>query len=348
LPLLAAKGRKGQGSNRPGWFPFPLLALLSMPHSHHSHSGQFCKHATGLLEDVVKEAVNQGFEVYGLTEHAPRYRVSDIYPEENDISVEGLMSQFEAFLNEAHRLRDCYASALRLLVGLETEYISPVDITGLSDLLEVHRGRIDYIVGSVHHVNGIPIDFDFDTYRRCLDSIPLPARVTDSAEAEQEHERLGIFLDTYFDAQFQLLNKFHPELIGHIDLCRLYTPDLRLRTFPRAWDKLERNIKFAVAYGALFEVNAAALRKGWPTAYPGDDVAEVIMLHGGRFALSDDSHGPHAVGLNYRKTREYLMRIGVQELWALERTNVSNSWGRHTTPVRVGGDWWDHAFWTRN
>lgn len=53
-----------------------------MPHSHHSHSGQFCKHATGSLEDVVKEALNQGFEIYGLTEHAPRYRARDLYPEE--------------------------------------------------------------------------------------------------------------------------------------------------------------------------------------------------------------------------------------------------------------------------
>jgi histidinol-phosphatase (PHP family) len=53
-----------------------------MPHSHHSHSGQFCKHASGLLEDVVLEAVRQGFEVYGLTEHVPRYRDEDLYPEE--------------------------------------------------------------------------------------------------------------------------------------------------------------------------------------------------------------------------------------------------------------------------
>jgi histidinol-phosphatase (PHP family) len=185
------------------------------------------------------------------------------------------MTQFEAFLDEAHRLCDTYSSSLRLLVGLETEYISALDIDGLSRLLEIHEGRIDYIVGSVHHVNGIPIDFDVDTYRRCLDNISLPAHVTDSMETDQEHERLCIFLDTYFDAQFELLNRFHPELIGHIDLCRLYAPDLQLHAFPRAWAKLERNVKFAIAYGALFEVNSAAFRKGWSTAYPGDDVAQV-------------------------------------------------------------------------
>lgn len=53
-----------------------------MPHSHHSHSGQFCRHATGRLEDVVLEAIRKGFEVYGLTEHVPRYREEDLYPEE--------------------------------------------------------------------------------------------------------------------------------------------------------------------------------------------------------------------------------------------------------------------------
>lgn len=53
-----------------------------MPYSHHSHSGQFCRHASGTLEDVVLEAIRQGFEVYGLTEHVPRYRLDDLYPEE--------------------------------------------------------------------------------------------------------------------------------------------------------------------------------------------------------------------------------------------------------------------------
>jgi len=188
------------------------------------------------------------------------------------------MTQFEAFLVEAHRLRRDYASALKLLVGLETEYISALDIDGLSKLLQAHEGRVDYIVGSIHHVNGTPIDFDLDTYRRCLDNVPLPAHVKVTTEAHQGHERLGIFLDMYFDAQFELLNNFHPEVLGHIDLCRLYTPELQLRAFPGAWDRLGRNIRFAVAYGALFEVNAAAFRKGWSTAYPGEDVSEVGLL----------------------------------------------------------------------
>lgn len=51
-------------------------------HSHHSHSGSFCKHAAGTLEEVVLEAIKKGFKVYGLSEHVPRYRERDLYPEE--------------------------------------------------------------------------------------------------------------------------------------------------------------------------------------------------------------------------------------------------------------------------
>lgn len=53
-----------------------------MPHSHHSHSGQFCRHAKDKLEDVILEAIRQGFQSFGLSEHAPRWRVEDLFPEE--------------------------------------------------------------------------------------------------------------------------------------------------------------------------------------------------------------------------------------------------------------------------
>ena len=60
-----------------------------MPFSHHSHSGQFCRHARGTLEEVVQEAIRQGFHTYALTEHVPRHRLSDLYPEE--VRAVGLM-----------------------------------------------------------------------------------------------------------------------------------------------------------------------------------------------------------------------------------------------------------------
>jgi histidinol-phosphatase (PHP family) len=173
-----------------------------------------------------------------------------------------LSEQFSAFLDEAHRLKPVYQSKLELLVGLETEYITSVDLDELGALLERHGERIEYVVGSVHHVNAIPIDFDRQTYDRAVSSF-------------RHDHALSAFLESYFDAQYTLMRRFHPEVIGHMDLCRLYTPFLRFQEYPLALEKLERNVCFGAEYGALFEVNAAAFRKGWDEAYPGGDVIEV-------------------------------------------------------------------------
>ncbi|KAF5352269.1 hypothetical protein D9758_011936 [Tetrapyrgos nigripes] len=166
-----------------------------MPHSHHSHSGQFCRHAAGTLEQVVLEAIRQGFEVYGLTEHVPRYRKEDLYPEE--MEMQDLMNQFTGFLDEAHRLRLAYEGRISLLVGLETDFITEVDLERLEELLDKHRGRIDYIVGSVHHVAGTPIDFDLETYRKVLEQPEV--------KGSSEEETMQNFLCLYFDAQYEVL-----------------------------------------------------------------------------------------------------------------------------------------------
>ncbi|KAJ4478945.1 Polymerase/histidinol phosphatase-like protein [Lentinula aciculospora] len=309
-----------------------------MPYSHHSHSGQFCRHATGNLEDVVLEAIRRGFEVYGLTEHVPRYRTVDLYPEEAGMDLQALHEQFDAFIREAHRLKTQYASQITLLVGLETDYITSIDLDQLESLLERNRGRVEYIVGSIHHVGGIPIDFDIDTFRKSLAQQP----------GRTENEQMESFLCSYFDAQFQLFQRFHPEIIGHFDLCRLYHPEIRLSDYPRAWDLLKRNISYAVEYGALFEVNAAAFRKHWNTAYPAEDILKVILDYGGRLALSDDSHGPHAVGLNYHRVLKYLRREDVSELWLLQVCDSPNKAERNIQPVKAPDEWWNHSFWNKS
>lgn len=152
---------------------------------------------------------------------------------------------------------------------METEFITTADLEHLQILLTKHGDQIEYIVGSVHHVNSIPIDFDLPTFEESLRSVLCGEISSD--------ETMGMFLSTYFDAQYELLSRFHPEIIGHFDLCRLYRPNLQFQDFPSVWQKLERNIQTAIQYGALFEINAAAFRKGWQSAYPAEDVVEVTL-----------------------------------------------------------------------
>ena len=57
-----------------------------MPFSHHSHSGQFCNHASDKPEDVIQEAIRQRMQTLALTEHMPRNLEEDLYPGEVCVS----------------------------------------------------------------------------------------------------------------------------------------------------------------------------------------------------------------------------------------------------------------------
>ncbi|KAH8822958.1 Polymerase/histidinol phosphatase-like protein [Flagelloscypha sp. PMI_526] len=297
-----------------------------MPYSHHSHSGQFCAHASSTLEQVVQAAIAQKFTLYCLTEHCPRFRTQDLYPEEIEqgLTPEILSTRFQAFLDEATRLKIKYANEISLLVGVETEHIYTEDLDLLQKTLEANKSRIDLVVGSIHHVNEIPIDFDKDTFERAVASYPEPS-------STESHLSL---IESYLDAQHSMIQILNPTVIAHFDLFRLYTPELILNSNnqPAIWAKLERNILLGVEKSALFEVNAAAFRKGWNTAYPGRDILQLMLNLKVRLCLSDDSHGTHMVGLNYKRAREYLLEMGVQELWYLDQSGkpmVDASWSSH-------------------
>lgn len=196
---------------------------------------------------------------------------------------------------EAQRQRAAHPE-LTLLIGIECDTISPLDASGLAALLE--NAVIDYVVGSVHHVRGVSIDFDRPTWLRAVraagrqvdettmsrvdGALVLTPPDEDPRLAEgyiPSGEELQVFLEAYFDAQYEMLQAHQPEVVGHFDLSLLWTPDVSLKG---VWDRVRRNVEFAVGYGALFEANAAALRKGWKTSYPSPDVLKVSR-HDGSF-----------------------------------------------------------------
>lgn len=362
-------------------------------HSHHSHSGEFCKHASSTLDEVISRAHELGFTHFHLSEHVPRMRDAHLYPEECEAGMTpaSLTTQFLAYLSKARELQSKYATlphGMTVLVGCETENIeSPHSIDALTAMLHgdavqdtpvpppfVGRGTVDYIVGSVHHVHGIPIDFDEPTFLKAL-------------QVHGTKDGYTSLLHAYLDAQYEMLERLRPEIIGHFDLYRLFDPSAPWYpecTTPHGREvlnKLKRNIHFASSYGALFETNSSAFRKGWKEeTYPGRVILQLILRAHGRLALSDDSHGVHQVGLNYTRVRDYLLREGVNELWYLvpggtlpcadkggnlsevhaaseearQARELSDTPGRDAPTVFPRGtkalclsDWHTHPFWDR-
>jgi histidinol-phosphatase (PHP family) len=181
------------------------------------------------------------------------------------LTPQDLSDTFSRYLLEANRLKDLQKDRITLLVGLETEYIDSAGLVKLEQLLSTHSASLDYIVGSVHHCDELPIDFDQPRFDEVLSL----------QEGQEQKEKFGKLFSKYFDNQHELIDRLRPEVVGHFDLCRLYYPELNFKQYPEVWEKIQRNIELAVSYGALFELNASAFRKGWKTGYPGVEIFDV-------------------------------------------------------------------------
>lgn len=240
-----------------------------MPFSHHSHSGQFCTHATNTLEEMVQQAITSNMSTFALTEHIPRDDI-DLYPSESNhphyTSPGGLWSLFSAYHAEALRLREKYSGQINILIGFEIEWIRPSSLGIIEKVMREHR--FDLFVGSLHHVHTIPIDYDDETFHQ--------AKEKSGGSVEK-------LFEYYFDSQAEMLRVLEPPVVGHFDLIRLKAESGEMleegswswRDWRGVWERIERNLRLVKGYGGVLEVNTSALRKGLGEPYPRREICEV-------------------------------------------------------------------------
>ncbi|QPG72756.1 hypothetical protein FOA43_000057 [Brettanomyces nanus] len=300
-----------------------------MVFSHHSHSGQYVSHAVNTLDEVVSRAKEMNFRTFCLTEHCPRYSRDLLYPEESEISLEGLSATFDRYVTHAKKIQRQVNSdktnRLKILVGFESE--GGIDSSHLEKYQELRaKYHMDIVLGSVHYIDRIPIDFDRENWLR----------------AKSHYKSFHDFFLAYFNCQYEVISKLKPEVVSHFDLIRLFQDedndtceitgkplkDINLaKDWPQVWYSIGRNIELINQQGALIELNSAAIRKGWNSPYPKRDIVQYALSKGARFCLSDDSHGIKQVGLNYHKVLSYIVSLGSQieyiYFWDLDDSGAS-------------------------
>ncbi|OMH81419.1 putative histidinol-phosphatase [Zancudomyces culisetae] len=180
-----------------------------------------------------------------------------------------------------------------------------------------NHSKIDYVVGSLHHVKGIPIDFSVELYKQAI---------------EAHDNDINKLFDAYYDEQYQMLVTVKPEIIGHFDLIRIFSHCIDDDTSEngvnsgvsytlgsQTMQRIVRNIKYGIEIGALFEINSRAYKKGHEFAYPHPDILKIILDNGGKVTISDDSHSPSEIGLFYSKLFQYLKDMNISQIHYLDR-----------------------------
>ncbi len=271
---------------------------------HGGHSGAYCDHAEDTLEGLVQAAVASGMHTYGLTEHAPRVAPDLVYAEEKAMGwdVAHLEKLFDDYVAEARRLQRAYSGEIALLVGFEIEVV-PVQryATVMQDLREHYA--LDYIVGSVHWVDGIIID-----YTRAL--------FDEAVEACGGLEGLAL---RYYDTVADMLVALRPEVVGHLDLVRRHGGEDPALETPAVRERARSVLALAKEQDAILDINTAAYRKGLSTPYPAPWLLEAANEVGVACCFGDDAHRIGEVGAGIPEARDYLLAHGIEEVTTLCR-----------------------------
>ncbi|BBO74149.1 putative histidinol-phosphatase [Desulfosarcina widdelii] len=266
---------------------------------HGGHSGQFCCHANNSLEEIVRAYIDLGYPWVGITEHMPPASDAYLYPEEKQagLDADALMERFAEYMTVCRSLQAKYVDRIEILVGFETEYYE-----GSIDLARRLIGQFspDYVVGSVHHVQEIPFDYSPKKYR----------------EAADRCGGLDELYNAYFDQQFEMLQALKPNVVGHLDLIRIYDPGYSTRLVkPNIWGKILRNLELVRQLGLILDFNLRPLSKGEKEPYLSAPILKQAIDMGIDVVPGDDSHGVDTIGRYMPTAIEMLQAAGARTNW---------------------------------
>ena len=225
-------------------------------------------------EEMVKEAIRLGLDTVGISDHS--------HLDPCGMSTEGGIR----YRAEMARLKEKYAGQIRVLCGLERDFIS-------DDFADY-----DYVIGSVH-----------------LLTRPDGHHVSVDWTAEKQREGADRYfggdmyalVEDYYATVSRVVEVTKCDIIGHFDLVTKFIEqvpafDVHHPRYIRAW---QQAADILLKTGKPFEINTGAISRGYRTEpYPSREIRDYIRAHGGKMLLSSDSHRKETIAFRFEEYEE--------------------------------------------
>lgn len=260
-------------------------------HTHHDR----CGHARGGIRDYIEAAISKGLQVIGISDHTPYFSKEEDQPFPH---ITMAKSQFPEYVNEVLELKKQYAGKIDVLLGIEADFF-PEEVGKYQPYFD--RYPFDYIIGSVHHVDGVSI-FNKKRWEGLSSQEKIRTKETYYTLIEQS-ARSGLF-----------------QILGHIDAMKGYYPEFS--TIQTA--TVEHTLKVIAECDIAIEINTSGKTKyvgGW---YPADDMLEMALHYGVKVTFGSDAHDPERVGDEFDEVQHRLKEIGFREwVYFKEKERIS-------------------------
>ncbi len=224
----------------------------------HNHTS-LCNHAEGEIFEYVEKAIQVGTKYLGFSDHAPmdfdpKYRMS--------------FTEMQKYENEVLKAKEKYKDKIEILLGYEVDYLQ-----GHIDE-RVLKAPVDYLIGSVHFIG----DWGFDN----------PEFI-----GQYENEDIDLIWQKYFDAIKEMAQSKLFDIVGHLDLIKVFKfmPNKDISIIAK--DALSA-IKEA---DMVLEINMAGYRKPIAESYPSLSLLQQAYALDIPITFGSDAHKPEQVSL---------------------------------------------------
>lgn len=246
-----------------------------MKANYHTHLA-LCGHASGMSEDYIKSAIENGYEILGISDHGP---IKPEFMTEEEFKFNWLDRQMtydefiEVYLPDVYSNKEKYKEQIKVLVGVEIEYLHPFHEYYVS-----LREKLDYMNLAVHffyHEGKILNTFEEVTYKD----------VESYAVAAKTAMETGLF---------NIL--VHPDVFMY-----QYKSRDGMATFDSECEKVARTvIESAIKNDVYLEINVGGIYKVTSNeaevgkfAYPRDEFWKIVSEYKDvKVVIGVDAHAP--------------------------------------------------------
>jgi histidinol-phosphatase (PHP family) len=242
----------------------------------------FCSHdGRASLRDQCLRAVEIGLDEIGFSEH------KDFDPEDPAVNY----FDYEYYRSEVEKARAEFAGALKIRMGVEVDYQRWFE-DQIADYLQRHP--FDFVIGSVHYVDSVPI----------MSDVFLKDRSVTEAYS------------LYFQAVYDSVRSGMIDIVGHLEYAnRRAVPRLGAFNPGPYREQIKQLYTEMIRQGVALEINTAGLRQGVGHTYPCEEHVRLYAECGGAIiSLGSDSHHPDDLAESYTVAANLSLRYGLTKI----------------------------------
>lgn len=246
-------------------------------------------------EDVVIEAINQGLEVLGFSDHSP-------VPFENTFAIKN--DNVNNYITTIKSLKEKYQDKIDIYCSMEMDFI-PGIVKNFKKTKE--ELGLDYMIGSVHLVGN-------DIERLWF---------IDGSKVETYDEGLNNYFNgdikkgvkAFFYQYNELIETEEFDIVGHFDKIKMHNRD-RYFLEEDKWyrDLLMETLTLIKEKSLIVEVNTRGIyKKRSSDFYPSTWILPIMREMNIPVVISSDAHLPNELTLCFKQAEEALKTAGYKE-----------------------------------